>query len=87
MSGRLENRPWFSIVIATYNSSRFLRKIKDSLDSQESPVGAGSIEILAVDGGSTDNTRDLAQSLGFRLIDNPAGHAIAAKHKIGRAHV
>lgn len=80
MSGSSENRPWFSIVIATFNSSRFLRKIKDSLDSQESPPGAKSMEILAVDGGSTDDTRELAQRLGFRLIDNPAGHAIAAKH-------
>jgi glycosyltransferase involved in cell wall biosynthesis len=80
VSGLSENRPWFSVVVATYNSSRFLKKIKDSLESQESPVGAGSIELLAVDGGSTDDTRVLAQSLGFRLIENPAGHAIAAKH-------
>jgi glycosyltransferase involved in cell wall biosynthesis len=38
------------------------------------------MEILAVDGGSTDDTRKLVESLGFRLIENPAGHAIAAKH-------
>ena len=80
MSGKSENRPWITVVIATYNSSRFLGKIKDSLDRQEAPENTGPMEILAVDGGSTDNTRDLVQSLGFRLIDNPAGHAIAAKH-------
>jgi glycosyltransferase involved in cell wall biosynthesis len=75
-----EIRPWITVVIATYNSSRFLTSLSESLKRQEAPDACGSMEILAVDGGSTDGTRDLASALGFSVIHNPAGHAIAAKH-------
>ena len=75
-----EIRPWITVVIATYNSSRFLTSLSESLKRQEAPDACGSMEILAVDGGSTDDTRELASALGFSVIHNPAGHAIAAKH-------
>jgi len=75
-----EIRPWITVVIATYNSSRFLTSLSESLKRQEAPDACGSMEILAVDGGSTDDTRDLASALGLSVIPNPAGHAIAAKH-------
>jgi len=75
-----EIRPWITVVIATYNSSRFLTSLSESLKRQEAPDACGSMEILAVDGGSTDGTRDLASALGFSVIHNPSGHAIAAKH-------
>ena len=75
-----EIRPWITVVIATYNSSRFLDKLRESLDKQERPGSHAPMEILAVDGGSTDNTREMAASLGFSVLENLAGHAIAAKH-------
>lgn len=50
-----------SVVLATYNESeniaRCLRSIKDLAD-----------EIIVVDGSSTDNTREIARSLGARVI-------------------
>lgn len=72
-------RPWMTVVIATYNSSRFLPGIKKMLDSQEKPDEASCLEVLVVDGGSVDDTREIAESFGYRVIDNPRGHAIAAK--------
>lgn len=68
-----------SIVIATYNSAKRLPELISNLRRQE-PLGySSSFEIIVVDGGSSDNTKDLALSLGCRVIDNPSGHAIAAK--------
>lgn len=76
----VDNRPWVTVVIATYNSSRFLPKLAKSLEEQNFPNTGKPMEILAVDGGSTDNTRSLALKFGFKVLENPAGHAIAAKH-------
>ena len=73
-------RPWMTVVIATYNSEKYIQKINQVLRMQEQPQGCGSIEILAVDGGSTDKTHELASSFGYKVIENRAGHAIAAKH-------
>ena len=73
-------RPWMTVVIATYNSEKYLPKIHKVLASQVQPEGVGALEVIAVDGGSTDKTRELAISYGYRVIDNLAGHAIAAKH-------
>jgi len=84
MTGQ-ESRPWMTVLIATYNSARFLPQIAEMLSSQTKPDGEGDLEILAVDGGSTDGTRQIAQSLGFRVIENPRGDAIAAKH-LGLRH-
>jgi glycosyltransferase involved in cell wall biosynthesis len=85
MTSEINSRPWITVVIATYNSSRFLPKLAKMLDEQICPAAAGPMEILAVDGGSTDGSRSVAESLGFTVIDNPEGHAIAAKH-IGLTH-
>jgi len=75
-----EIRPWITVVIATYNSSRYLGKLSESLAKQERPSTDAPMEIIAVDGGSTDDTREMSSTLGFSVIQNPAGHAIAAKH-------
>jgi glycosyltransferase involved in cell wall biosynthesis len=77
---RIDSRPWITVVIATYNSSRFLPNLAKALDEQTRPDAVGSMEILAIDGGSMDNTRVLAEKFGFKVLENSAGHAIAAKH-------
>lgn len=74
-AGRID----ISFVVATFNSERHLdalcRSIRESVDEAQQ-----SVEIFAVDGGSTDQTIQIAQDLGMIVLKNPKGNAIAAKH-------
>lgn len=62
--------PTISIVIPTYNCAALLPRTLASLTKQDYPPQL--IEKILVDGGSTDNTRQLAQQHGFRIVENPA---------------
>lgn len=62
-------RPDLSIVIATLNSGRILSKVLESLNKQSYPKS--KCEILLIDGGSTDNTLQIATKYGCRIIHNP----------------
>jgi succinoglycan biosynthesis protein ExoA len=66
-----------SIVLPTLNERSFIRDCLDSLLAQDYD---GIEEILVVDGGSTDGTRDLVDAIGskVRLVDNPRVTAAAA---------
>ncbi len=70
-------RPSVSIVLPTLNEHAYLRDCLDSLQAQDDPR---IVEILVVDGGSTDGTCELADSFGgrVRLLDNPKMSAAAA---------
>ncbi len=72
-----------SIVIATFNSERLLPRVLDSIAKQTYP--SSKIEILTIDGGSTDGTREIARSYGCRVIDNPKTLPAWAKY-IGYTH-
>jgi glycosyltransferase involved in cell wall biosynthesis len=56
-------RPSVSVIIATYNRAHYLAQTIDSVLSQ----GFRSFELIVVDDGSTDNTRELLRSYGDRL--------------------
>lgn len=58
-----------SVIIATFNSAQLLPKVLDSISRQTYP--ASKMEILVIDGGSTDETRTIAARHGCRIIDNP----------------
>jgi succinoglycan biosynthesis protein ExoA len=69
-------KPFLSIIIPCRNEVRFLGRCLDSI------LGAGypesRMEVLVVDGGSTDGTRELvrARAAGdarVRMLDNPQG--------------
>ena len=77
------NYPLVSIVIATYNSASIIRQTMDSIRMQDYP--ADQIEIIAIDGGSKDGTRDLMKEYGAIVLDNPKGDPGNAK-LIGREH-
>ena len=62
-------RPFFSIVIATYNSERTLEYTLQSIRDQN--FNQEELEILIVDGGSTDGTLDLARKYGAKVYSNP----------------
>ena len=62
-------KPFFSIVIATYNSEGTLGYTLESIRGQT--IDPEEIEVLVVDGGSTDRTRAMAEEAGATVLDNP----------------
>ena len=71
------SEPKFSIVMATLNSLRTLEPALHAIRSQNYPQN--QVEILIVDGGSTDGTRETAARFGCRVLDNPAVEPVSAK--------
>ncbi|MFZ5845215.1 MAG: glycosyltransferase [Patescibacteria group bacterium] len=55
-----------SIVIATYNSSRTIKRCLQSISAQIYPQN--KIEIIVADGGSTDDTLEIARQFGAKII-------------------
>jgi rhamnosyltransferase len=51
-----------TVAILTYNGEKYLRAILDAVLAQEG-VG-GAFEVLVIDSGSTDSTREIIQSFG-----------------------
>jgi succinoglycan biosynthesis protein ExoA len=74
--------PDISVVIPCFNEERFIGQVLENLISQ---YDAGRLEIIVVDGMSTDRTRELVSrfieerpEVRVRLIDNPARNIPAA---------
>lgn len=61
--------PLITVVIATFNSGKLLPRTLDALKNQTYP--ANRMEILAIDGGSKDDTIEIALKYGCKVIDNP----------------
>jgi len=66
--------PLVSVVLAVFNEAAYIRNCMDSLLAQQTP--GFSIEILAIDGGSTDGTRQYLDSVAaqhphVRVLSNP----------------
>ena len=57
------DKPLVSIIIPVYNGSNFMREAIDSALAQTYP----NIEILVINDGSTDNTREIALSYGDKI--------------------
>ena len=70
-------QPTVTIILPTLNERSFIRDCLDSLLAQDYD---NVLELLVVDGGSTDGTRDIVASEGepVRLVDNPRVTAAAA---------
>ena len=62
--------PKISVVIASFNSESrsYLRRCLESIKSQEY---SGEVEIIVVDGGSTDESVSISLAHGARVIYNP----------------
>ncbi len=58
-----------SIIIPVLNEAK---NIQDTLALIQNHVVSSRIEIIVVDGGSSDNTVSIAKKLGVRVIDAPA---------------
>ena len=70
--------PKISIIISTYNSSKTLELVLKSIDNQNG-IDKKNIEILIIDGYSTDNTCNIAIKYSCKIIYNPARDAPTAK--------
>jgi succinoglycan biosynthesis protein ExoA len=60
--------PTVSVIIPTYREAAHIERTLASVRSQTYPK---VIEILVIDGGSDDATRELAAAGGARVLDNP----------------
>jgi glycosyltransferase involved in cell wall biosynthesis len=63
-----EKRPSVTALVPTFNNAGSLAAALESLGAQRYD---GEVELLCVDGGSTDATREIAERLGARIVDNP----------------
>lgn len=76
--------PEITIILPSLNEENFIGDCLDGLLAQDYPA---VVEILVVDGGSSDRTREIVESYGspVRLLDNPRVTAAAAMN-IGIEH-
>jgi len=74
----LKSKIKFSIIIATYNSMKVLPKVVDSIFSQE--IDVNDYEIIAVDGGSKDETINFLKRKGIKILNNPKKDPVNAKY-------
>ncbi len=58
--------PTASIIIATYNGAAFLKDKLESIFALDYPEHL--LEVIVVSDGSTDNTKEIAESYGRRLV-------------------
>lgn len=69
--------PLVTIVVATFNSGAVLPRTLDAVAAQSYPSVA--MELLIVDGGSTDDTHAVAERYGARIVPNPRTEPVYAK--------
>lgn len=66
--------PFISIVVPARNEEEHIERLLNSVQKSEYE----DYEVVIVDGGSTDNTKKVAESYGARVIDGPQkGTAVA----------
>lgn len=70
--------PLISIAIAIFNSQKMLAKTLESIRQQTYPQN--KIEILAIDGGSIDETLQIAKKYKCKIFKNPRTELVFAKH-------
>ncbi len=75
--------PTVSIVISTLNAARLLPECLKAIRVQDYPPN--KLEIIVADGGSTDETRSIAQRAGATIYPNPlvtaeSGKAVGVKY-------
>jgi rSAM/selenodomain-associated transferase 2/rSAM/selenodomain-associated transferase 1 len=71
-------RPYLSVVVPTLNEA-------DNLAATVTPLMRPDVEVLVVDGGSSDATPVIAKELGARVITAPRGRAVQQNAVINRS--
>ncbi|MEJ3744811.1 glycosyltransferase [Actinomycetes bacterium KLBMP 9797] len=85
----MNRRPKCSVVVPTYNRMELLARTLDALARQD--LGTDRFEVLVVDDGSTDATRDVVDGFRDRLrlayfYQPDEGFRVAAARNVGIAH-
>lgn len=68
---------FISIVIPTFNAEKFLQRCLESIKKQDYP--RSSYEVLVIDGGSDDQTLNIAKSFNCVILKNPFKDAESGK--------
>lgn len=68
----------FSVVIPAFNEADYLPATLRSLQRQDFP---GSVEVIVVDNGSTDDTAALARRFGARVVEEHTPGVCAARQR------
>lgn len=80
--GATAKPPMISVCIPVLNGAGRLPDCLGSLRAMDYPPA--QVEIIIADGGSTDNTREIAHSFGAMVLDNP-GKTVAAGRNVAFA--
>lgn len=75
--GSNSSLPVVSVLIATFNSTKLLPMVMKAIHNQTYPFD--KLDVMAVDGGSTDGTLEMAEQLGCRVVKNEYGDPAHAK--------
>ena len=77
MRSNTNRLPFVSFIIPTYDAERYLGLCLASIAKQDYP--RQKYEVVVVDGGSTDETRQVAREWKARVVDNPERDPETAK--------
>jgi glycosyltransferase involved in cell wall biosynthesis len=77
----------FSLVVPAYNEEKYIARLLDSVDRARAAYsgGAGRIEVIVADNGSTDRTAEIAAARGCRVA--PVEKRIIAAARNGGAAI
>lgn len=78
MLTKKDYKPLVSVVIATHNSEKTIELVLKSIKTQNYPNS--KIEILIIDGKSTDSTLEIAAKYNSRIFINTKVDQVYAKH-------
>lgn len=65
----MSDTPFFTVVMPTYNSEKTIEKSLASIAQQNFDLSL--VEVLVIDGGSTDKTREITKKYGATVLENP----------------
>lgn len=77
-----KKQPFVSVVIPLYNEEDSIAELGAKLESVLAKVTKGSYEIIFVDDGSTDNSREEIRKLNYL---NPKFHCISLRRNYGKS--
>jgi dolichol-phosphate mannosyltransferase len=82
------NLPKVCIIIPTINEAETIGRVIDEIPSQAMKEAGYEVEVMVIDGGSTDRTRQIAEERGARVVVEPRrgkGRAMRTALDIPRA--